>query len=114
MINQNEIQDFLSRAFSPLISDAIQTALGKLVMEGKLTSPIETEKPKEPDELWTIAQVCSFLHVSKPTFHAFVHRGLIHPRKAGQRTLISRDEVLEKLASGQLGKYRRTSKVVEV
>ncbi len=39
-------------------------------------------------EAWTIKQVCDYLHISAPTFHRLVGAGVLHPTKAGRRTLL--------------------------
>ena len=112
MIERTEFQDLLSRVISPLISDAIEDALRKLVSDGKMEipgSPVQKEKQTD-DQWWTIDRFCSTLHVSRPTYHSMVNRGLLHPKKAGQRTLISVDEVKTKLETGELGRYKRMTK----
>ena len=111
MTERTELQDLLSRALSPLISDAVENALRKLAADRKMESPgsnVQIEKQTE-EQWWTIDHFCSTLHVSRPTYHAMVNRGLLHPKKAGQRTLISAEEVKSKLASGELGRYKRVN-----
>ena len=97
--------EFIYKTITTIVTDAVEAVFAKMITEGKLILPSDNEKQFE--ELWTIDQFCSFVHVSKPTYHSFVHRKLIHPRKCGHRTLISRAEVLEMIESGRLGRYKR-------
>ena len=112
MTERTELQDLLSRALGPVISDAFEVALQKLVADKKMeiTGSNEPNEKQADDQWWTIDRFCSALHVSRPTYHGMVKRGLLHPKKCGQRTLISSAEVLEMLENGRLGKYKRTSK----
>ena len=112
MTERTELQDLLSRALSPLISDAVENALRKLVADRKMEIPESNDQIEKQveEQWWTIDRFCSTLHVSRPTYHGMVNRGLLHPKKAGQRTLISAEEVKTKLANGELGRYRRMNK----
>ena len=109
---KKDYQDDLSRALAPLLSDAFETAIGNLVRDGKFSIPKQAEKPKEQsdEQWWTIDQFCAYAHVSRPTYHSFVHRGFIRPRKCGQRTLICVSEVKEQMDHGEFGKYVRIIK----
>ena len=106
-----ELFDILRRTFTSIISDAIEQAIGNLVVKEVIPPVDHTKNPKKPqDEMWTIDEFCSYVHISRPTFHAMVNRGVIHIQKCGQRTLVSSAEVKTKLSTGELGKYKRTTK----
>ena len=112
MTDKTELRDLFSRVINPLIADAVETALEKMVKEGKMDIPGQpTQKENHADEQWwTIDQFCAYAHVSRPTYHSFVHRGFIRPRKCGQRTLICVSEVKEQMDHGEFGKYVRIIK----
>lgn len=59
-------------------------------------------------ELGTREDVCKYLHISKPTFHSLVNRGLIQPTKVGRRTLCDMAEIRRLVDAGQLGRYKHT------
>lgn len=94
-----------------IVSEAIEDVINKLIEEGTIIvkDPKQERKEEQKDELWTIDQFCEVLHVSRPTYHSIVKRGVIHPLKCGQRTLIYKSEVITQLEKGVLGKYKRIS-----
>lgn len=106
--NYSDVQamyEFIYKTITSIVTDAVDAALTKMIKEGKLL--LQSDAEIQPEELWTIDQFCSYVHVSRPTFHALVRRGVIHPRKCGQRTLISSAEVKSQLEKGVLGRYKR-------
>lgn len=44
--------------------------------------------------------------ISLPTLHALIGQGLVEARKVGRRTLINLSDLREKLASGEISKYK--------
>ena len=61
-------------------------------------------QPSAP-EAWTIKQACDFLHISAPTFHRLVGSGVLHPTKAGRRTLLDPAEVRGIVEAGTFVKF---------
>ena len=57
-------------------------------------------------EAWTIKQACDYLHISAPTFHRLVKAGVLHPAKAGRRTLLAPTEVRGIVKDGTFVKYQ--------
>ncbi len=100
----SELLNAFTRAISQVVSDVVKEEFSTLIKDRKLIIQAQPEiSEEESEEFWTIDQFCDYVHVSKPTYYSFVHRGLIHPHKCGQRTLISSAEVKAKLKSGELG-----------
>ncbi len=67
------------------------------------------EQPDGEPELATREEVCTFLHISKPTFHALVKRKALVPIKVGSRTLCDMNRIRADVEAGRLGRYRRTT-----
>lgn len=96
--------------FRETVGAVVEETITRLVTEGKLTVSVQTEtKKEEPPVMWDRKQTASFLHVSLPTLHGMIHRGLLTPSKAGQRTLFDSAEVTRAVAEGRLGRYARTT-----
>jgi excisionase family DNA binding protein len=49
--------------------------------------------PIEPDRLFTVAQVCDRLSVSRRTFYNLVAQGELRPVKIGRRTMLRGSEL---------------------
>ena len=62
----------------------------------------------EPDPVWISRQdAAARMGISLPSLHGLMNKGAISFRKAGRRTLIDGRDMMAKLASGELAKYKR-------
>ena len=53
-------------------------------------------------------EATSIAAISLPTLHALIKQGLVDARKVGRRTLVNLTDLREKLASGEISKYKRS------
>lgn len=61
-----------------------------------------------PDPVWISRQdAAARMGISLPSLHGLMNKGAISFRKAGRRTLIDGRDLMAKLASGELSKYKR-------
>lgn len=65
--------------------------------------------PSSPqDAIWISRNdAAKKIGVSLPTLHGLINRGAIMARKVGRRTLVNAPDLMSKLASGELAKYKR-------
>ena len=63
-------------------------------------------KEERVEELASRQEVCDYLHISYPTFHSLVNRGLIKTTKVGTRTLCDMNEIRRKVERGEFGRYK--------
>ncbi len=73
----------------------------RAIIREELSSFLQQTSP----ESWTIKQACDYLHISAPTFHRLVAAGLLHPAKAGRRTLVDPTEVRAIVETGRFTKF---------
>lgn len=79
VIYQLEADD-LERIISRVVIDAME----------RYTSTLTTAPVAESNELMTVAEVCGYLHVTKPTLNTWHKRGYLNRQKVGRRVLYSR------------------------
>lgn len=103
---QNLARELFRETVGSVVEEVIERTVTRLAAEGKLT--VQTKK-EEPPAMWDRRQTADYLHVSLPTLHGMIHRGLLTPSKAGQRTLFDSAEVTRAVAEGRLGRYARTT-----
>jgi excisionase family DNA binding protein len=90
--------------FENRIENAVIDALNKYGKDLAIKK-IEPEKKG----LVRIEQVCATLFVTKPTIYNWIKRGIIKPRKIGNRTLFDMDEILEEIKRNP-SKFRNSDK----
>ena len=68
--------------------------------------------PSAPEAaIWiSRADAAKRIGVSMPTLHSLINRGAIMARKVGSRTLVNAPDLMTKLASGELAKYKRLTR----
>jgi len=66
----------------------------------------EWENEKEP-KYYNRQELAHILHVSLPTIHNLMNKGIIIPKRVGKRVLFSQDEIREQMENGALRKYGR-------
>jgi excisionase family DNA binding protein len=93
--------------FQNRVENAVIQALTKYADE-LLVKKIETPKKG----LVKIEELLSTLKVTKPTIYNWIKRGLIKPRKMGNRTLFDLEEVFVELKYNP-SKFRNTEKFTE-
>jgi len=67
----------------------------------EVISRIKGEEPK----YYNRQELAKLLHVSLPTIHNLMNRGVIIPKRVGKKVLFSQDEIRESIAHGELSKY---------
>ena len=70
----------------------------------------QEQKPDAGPEWGSRQDAARIAGVSLPTIHALMAQGLIEARKVGRRTVINLADLREKLASGEISKYRKPLK----
>ena len=88
-------------AILPDIESAIQKAVSSAI------APLLEKESGVSGDKMTRDQFCDRFRVSVSTFYNLVNAGILHPQRIGRRVLLDANEVEEKLASGELGKYHR-------
>lgn len=84
---------------------SLASRVAVLVAENAKSTPVVLP-PSAP--MWISRKAAAEkLGVSLPTIHALLKKGALTFQKVGSRTLINESEMMAKLASGQLGKYKR-------
>lgn len=73
----------------------------RAIIREELSKALQSPSP----ESWTIKQACDYLHISAPTFHRLVGSGVLHPTKAGRRTLLDPAEVRGIVEAGTFIKF---------
>ena len=65
--------------------------------------------PTAPDAaIWiSRADAAKRIGISLPTLHGLINRGAVMAQKVGRRTLVNGPDLMSKLASGELAKYKR-------
>ncbi|MBR1494572.1 MAG: helix-turn-helix domain-containing protein [Acidaminococcaceae bacterium] len=65
--------------------------------------------PSSPDAaIWiSRADAAKRIGISLPTLHGLINRGAVMAQKVGRRTLVNGPDLMSKLASGELAKYKR-------
>lgn len=92
--------------FSELVYNSVVRALRDL-----LPQQPQPQREAQPVPEWGSRHDASVIAgVSLPTIHALIDQGLIVARKVGRRTLINLSDLREKLASGEISKYKRLQK----
>ena len=90
--------------FSSLVYDSVVRA-----MRDTMPHPHHPQEDVQPIMEWGSRHDASIIvGVSLPTIHALIGQGLIVARKVGRRTLINLTDLREKLASGEICKYKHS------
>lgn len=89
-----------------------EEALTKVLKEAGIIGGGDTQRRDEI--IWSDRkEAASLLRVSLPTLHSMIRKGQIEIRKVGpRRTLVNMTRLREDIASGRLGKYMHTTKVL--
>ncbi len=82
IIYQLEADD-LERIITRVVTDAME----------RYTSTLSATPAAESNELMTVAEVCAYLHVTKPTLNTWHKCGYLTRQKVGRRVLYSRATV---------------------
>lgn len=86
------------------LDERIYQAVRRALQESK---PLENPNPVP--EWGSRHDATVIAGISLPTLHALISQGLVVARKVGRRTLINLSDLREKLASGEISRYRKHS-----
>ena len=93
-----------------LVELARQIALQIQQAEAKPTTDNDGKPVETAPRFYTRHEVAAILRVSLPTVQAMMADGRIKATRAGSRVLIYADDLEARIKSGEIGKYKRTSK----
>ena len=92
----NELKKLAKEVLTPVVRQAVRDELAQQQQAESI--PAQDLKSRQ--------EVCDYLHISHPTFHAFVNKGLITPVKIGRKTFCDMNEIRQLVDAGRLGKYK--------
>lgn len=96
-IFSEDFQEFLKQTLTETIKEALYGA----------DVPVKQKQEQAKEKkYYTIAEVCDLLHITKPTFHSNVKKGIIKPIKIGRRTLVDANLLDAMIADGQVSRYQ--------
>ena len=96
-----QVSDDLLPSLANLIADQIADRMNGNNKVGVLV-------PTSSGPEWgTRQQAADLATISLPTLHGLIREGLVETTKIGRRTSVNLSDLREKLASGELAKYRR-------
>lgn len=87
------------------LDERIYQAVRRALQEAK-----PQEEPKAVPEWDSRQDAATIAGISLPTLHALIGQGLVEARKVGRRTLINLGDLRDKLASGEISRYKKPSK----
>lgn len=91
--NFTDILDFFAEMIAEKMADKMQVA----------TTSVAEPQPK----MITRREVCSMLHISLPTLHSYINKGLLNPYKVGdRRVLFDSKEVEDAIKSQSVMRYK--------
>ena len=102
---RSELEKIVCDVFISTILPDIESTIQKAVSSA--IAPLLEKEGGSPSGKMTRNQFCERLGVCHATLHNLINSGVLHPQRIGRRVLLDANEVEEKLASGELGKYRR-------
>lgn len=87
-----------------------QPAAGRMPSMEMPTAVVEEKSVPQTVEWGSRKDAAAIVRISLPTLHALINQGIIISRKIGRRTLINLTDLREKLANGEVCKYKRAEK----
>lgn len=82
------------------------------MIEKAVAGAIQQALPKEPKK-YTRQEVCDIYHITLPTLHSYVKKGLLKPNKISGRVLFEIEEVENALKSKEVAKYKHTERRIK-
>lgn len=102
-----QLSDEQLPSLASLIAEQVANRISGSDMVGVLV-------PASNDVEWgTRQQAADLATISLPTLHALIREGLVLTTKIGRRTSVNLTDLREKLAAGELAKYRRRSETLK-
>lgn len=92
--SESDLQHFARALFTEFYNEILERQEAK------------AQQPAPFADTCTRKEAADLLHVSLVSVHSLMNRGAITFRKVGRRTLIDRADLLKKIESGELAKYK--------
>ena len=96
----------MEKEFKSILESIAQMVADKLANKISLSAP--TSEPKTAKKL-TRKEVAEMLHISLPTLHSYINKGLVIPQKIGGRVLFDAVEVEQAMESNKVMRYKHNS-----
>lgn len=95
----------MEKEFNNILECIAEMVADKLANKISLSAP--TSEPKTAKKL-TRKEVAEMLHISLPTLHSYINKGLVCPQKIGGRVLFDANEVEEAMATKVVFRYKHS------